>query len=67
MGNIVGGLVGSLLSKKSGDRESKDLLAAGRVGAEQFQPFQQAGETANADILAAHGLSVDAILKGASS
>lgn len=53
MGNIVGGLVGGLLSKKSGGRQSRDILAAGRAGAEQFAPFQEAGVSANADILGA--------------
>ncbi len=40
-------IVGGLISKKAKDKEASRVLAAGKRGAEQFAPFQQAGGAAS--------------------
>jgi len=54
MGAVLGigaSLAGGLLSKSSKNKEARRITAAGKLGAEQFSPFQEAGADANQQIL----------------
>ncbi len=56
MGSVLGigaSLVGGLLSRGAKNKEAQRITAAGREGAEQFAPFQEAGADANQQILSA--------------